>query len=83
VLKGRSSARYYRSAAPVSIRYQQDQADQTRLIFTDVVGGSNVAFYKQIKAAGVRPVEAALLTISVTEDEIDVSAGKHRGRYAA
>src|SRR3954463_2147812 len=40
------------------------------VIFTDVVGGSNVAFYKQLKAAGIDLSKQTLMTISVTEDEI-------------
>ncbi|MGA3250334.1 MAG: urea ABC transporter substrate-binding protein [Paraburkholderia sp.] len=40
------------------------------VIFADVVGGSNVAFYKQLKAAGVTGDKQLLLTISVTEDEL-------------
>ena len=39
-------------------------------IFAAVVGGSNVAFYKQLKAAGVTADKQFLLTISVTEDEV-------------
>ena len=39
-------------------------------IFAAVVGGSNVAFYKQLKAAGVTASKQFLLTISVTEDEV-------------
>ncbi|MEC5216608.1 urea transport system substrate-binding protein [Actimicrobium sp. GrIS 1.19] len=39
-------------------------------IFAAVVGGSNVAFYKQLKAAGVSSSKQFLLTISVTEDEV-------------
>src|SRR5665647_3500085 len=35
------------------------------VIFTDVVGGSNVAFYKQLKAAGIDLSKQTLLTISV------------------
>jgi urea transport system substrate-binding protein len=40
------------------------------VIFASVVGGSNVAFYKQMKASGVNLDKQTLLTISVTEDEI-------------
>jgi len=40
------------------------------VIFAAVVGGSNVAFYKQLKAAGVTADKQFLLTISVTEDEV-------------
>jgi urea transport system substrate-binding protein len=39
-------------------------------IFAAVVGGSNVAFYKQLKAAGITAAKQFLLTISVTEDEL-------------
>ncbi len=39
-------------------------------IFTAVVGGSNVAFYKQLKAAGITGDKQFLLTLSVTEDEM-------------
>ena len=39
-------------------------------IFAAVVGGSNVAFYKQLKAAGVTADKQFLLTLSVTEDEV-------------
>ncbi|HTI18860.1 MAG TPA: urea ABC transporter substrate-binding protein [Trinickia sp.] len=39
-------------------------------IFATVVGGSNVAFYKQLKAAGITPQKQLLLTLSVTEDEV-------------
>jgi ABC-type branched-subunit amino acid transport system substrate-binding protein len=53
------------------------------VIFTDVVGGSNVAFYKQLKAAGIDLNKQTLLTISVTEDEIDGIGGENiAGAYA-
>ena len=39
-------------------------------IFAAVVGGSNVSFYKQMKAAGVTSDKQTLLTLSVTEDEL-------------
>ncbi|MDE3010193.1 MAG: urea ABC transporter substrate-binding protein [Pseudomonadota bacterium] len=39
------------------------------VIFAAVVGGSNVAFYKQLKAAGITADKQMLLTLSVTEDE--------------
>ena len=46
-------------------------------------GGSNVAFYKQLKAAGIDLSKQALLTISVTEDEIDGIGGENiAGAYA-
>jgi urea transport system substrate-binding protein len=40
------------------------------VIYAIIVGGSNVAFYKQLKAAGVDLTKQTLMTISVTEDEI-------------
>lgn len=53
------------------------------VIYTTVVGGSNVAFYKQLKAAGVDLNKQTLLTISVTEDEIEGIGGENiAGAYA-
>ncbi|WP_018262697.1 urea ABC transporter substrate-binding protein [Methylobacterium sp. WSM2598] len=53
------------------------------VIFADVVGGSNVAFYKQLKAAGIDLSKQVLMTISVTEDEIDGIGGENiAGAYA-
>jgi urea transport system substrate-binding protein len=40
------------------------------VIFAAVVGGSNVAWFKQLNAAGVTAENQTLLTISVTEDEV-------------
>ena len=56
------------------------------VIFASVVGGSNVAFYKQMKAAGVdfTDEKPLLLTISVTEDEIRGIGGENvEGVYAS
>src|SRR6201986_4106971 len=39
------------------------------VIYAIIVGGSNVSFYKQLKAAGITGAKWTLLTISVTEDE--------------
>lgn len=58
------------------------------VIFADVVGGSNVAWYKQLKAAGITGESLAkknklLLTISTTEDEIRGIGGENvEGFYA-
>src|SRR5258708_12491085 len=53
------------------------------VIYGIIVGGSNVAFYKQLKAAGVGLNKQALMTISVTEDEIDGIGGENIvGAYA-
>jgi urea transport system substrate-binding protein len=53
------------------------------VIYAIIVGGSNVAFYKQLKAAGIDLTKQTLLTISVTEDEIDGIGGENiAGAYA-
>jgi urea transport system substrate-binding protein len=53
------------------------------VIYAIIVGGSNVAFYKQLKAAGINLSKQLLLTISVTEDEIDGIGGENiAGAYA-
>jgi len=56
------------------------------VIYAIVVGGSNVAFYKQLKAAGIDMTKEKplLLTISVTEDEIRGIGGENIvGAYAS
>ncbi len=55
------------------------------VIYAIIVGGSNVAFYKQLRAAGIDLVNKQnLLTISVTEDEILGIGGENIvGAYAA
>jgi urea transport system substrate-binding protein len=53
------------------------------VIYAIIVGGSNVAFYKQLKAAGINLNKQTLMTISVTEDEIDGIGGDNIfGAYA-
>ncbi|PKU25954.1 urea ABC transporter substrate-binding protein [Telmatospirillum siberiense] len=53
------------------------------VIYMSVVGGSNVAFYKQLKAAGIDLNKQTLMTISVTEDEILGIGGENiAGAYA-
>jgi urea transport system substrate-binding protein len=53
------------------------------VIYAIIVGGSNVAFYKQLKAAGFDLKKQNLITISVTEDEIDGIGGQNiEGAYA-
>jgi urea transport system substrate-binding protein len=54
------------------------------VIYAIIVGGSNVAFYKQLKAAGFNLEDKqTLLTISVTEDEIQGIGGENIvGAYA-
>ena len=54
------------------------------VVYAIVVGGSNVAFYKQLKAAGITAEKQTLLTISVTEDELLGIGGENaEGFYAA
>jgi urea transport system substrate-binding protein len=56
------------------------------VIFTEVVGGSNVAFYKQLNAAGIDLTEEKplVLTLSVTEDEVLGIGGENiEGAYAS
>ena len=52
-------------------------------IYSTVVGGSNVAFYKQLKAAGLDGAQQKLLSTVVSENEID-GIGKENavGYYA-
>ena len=53
-------------------------------IFAAVVGGSNVAFYKQLKAAGITGAKQFLLTLSVTEDEmLGVGGENFAGFYSS
>lgn len=40
------------------------------VIYAAIVGGSNVAWFKQLKSAGITAKKQTLLTISVTEDEV-------------
>jgi urea transport system substrate-binding protein len=54
------------------------------VVYAIIVGGSNVSFYKQLKAAGVTSEKQTLLTISVTEDELLGIGGENMvGFYAA
>jgi urea transport system substrate-binding protein len=54
------------------------------VVYAIIVGGSNVSFYKQLKAAGVTSDKQTLLTISVTEDELLGIGGENMvGFYAA
>jgi urea transport system substrate-binding protein len=60
------------------------KAQKPDVVYAIVVGGSNVSFYKQLKAAGVTAENQALLTISVTEDELLGIGGENMvGFYAA
>ncbi len=53
-------------------------------IFTAVVGGSNVAFYKALKAAGITGDKQLLVTLAVTEDEMTGVGGENfQGFYSS
>jgi urea transport system substrate-binding protein len=51
------------------------------VVYAIIVGGSNVSFYKQLKAAGVTSANQTLLTISVTEDELLGIGGENMAGY--
>lgn len=54
------------------------------VIYSIVVGGSNVAWWKQLKAAGLTADKQTILTISVTEDEVLGVGGENMvGHYSA
>jgi len=54
------------------------------VIYAAVVGGSNVAWFKQLNAAGINSKKQTLLTISVTEDEVLGIGGENlEGFYTA
>jgi urea transport system substrate-binding protein len=54
------------------------------VIYAIIVGGSNVSFYKQLKAAGITGDKQTLLTISVTEDEaLGIGGENLLGFYSA
>jgi urea transport system substrate-binding protein len=54
------------------------------VVFVDVVGGSTVAFFKQLKAAGVTGATQIVLTLSVTEDEmLGVGGENAEGFYSS
>ncbi|MBC7696824.1 MAG: urea ABC transporter substrate-binding protein [Bacteroidia bacterium] len=54
------------------------------VIYAAVVGGSNVAWFKQLNAAGLNSTKQTMLTISVTEDEVLGIGGENlTGFYSA
>lgn len=54
------------------------------VIYAAVVGGSNVSWFKQLKAAGITGKDHTLLTLSVTEDEANGIGGANLvGFYSA
>ena len=54
------------------------------VVYASIVGGSNVAWWKQLKAAGITPDRQTIMTISVTEDEVLGIGGENmEGYYSA
>lgn len=54
------------------------------VIYAAVVGGSNVSWFKQLRAAGINGKKQTLLTLSVTEDEAKGIGGENLvGFYSA
>ncbi len=49
-----------------------DKIKQTRpaIIFSAVVGDSNIAFYKTLRQAGIKPEEMPVVSVSIGEDEL-------------
>ena len=62
-------------------RIQQAQPD---VVFNTLNGDSNLAFYQQYKAAGIRPEEIPILAISIGEEELRCIGGEMaEGHYAS
>ena len=54
------------------------------VVYSSIVGGSNVAWWKQLKAAGITADRQTIMTISVTEDEVLGVGGENmEGFYSA
>lgn len=59
------------------------KAAKPDVIYSTVVGGSNVAFYKQLRAAGLDGTKQVLLSTVVSENEIDgIGKDNAAGYYA-
>jgi urea transport system substrate-binding protein len=46
------------------------KASNATVVLSTMVGGSNVAFYKQMKAAGIDPKKITILALAVSEEEV-------------
>ncbi|MGL4461127.1 MAG: urea ABC transporter substrate-binding protein [Planctomycetia bacterium] len=54
------------------------------VVFSAVVGGTNVAFYRALREAGVKAEETPVLTVSIGEDELrEIKPEDVAGTYAA
>jgi len=72
---------YFPLGTPSSLCHQQAEADKPDVIFTDVVGGFQRCVLQAAQGGRIDLSKQTLLTISVTEDEIDGIGGeKHRRR---
>ncbi|MHB8520988.1 MAG: urea ABC transporter substrate-binding protein [Limisphaerales bacterium] len=62
-------------------RIKQAQPD---VIFSSVVGDSNIPFYRELRAAGIKPEKTPVISVSIGEDELRKLSGKDLvGNYAA
>lgn len=86
VLKGKVVAEEYFPLGHTNFRslINKIKLKKPDVIYSIIVGGSNVAWYKQLKAAGITAKKQTLLTISVTEDEVLGIGGENvEGFYSA
>ncbi len=86
VLKGKVVAEEYFPLGHTNFRslINKIKLRKPDVIYSIIVGGSNVAWYKQLKAAGITSKKQTLLTISVTEDEVLGIGGENvEGFYSA
>ena len=84
VLKGTVvGEEYYALGMSFGLLINKIKLKKPDVIYAVIVGGSNVSFYKQLKAAGITSDKQTLLTISTTEDEVLASAVKSVGFYSA
>lgn len=86
VLKGKVVAEEYFPLGHTNFRslINKIKLKKPDVIYSIIVGGSNVAWYKQLKAAGITSKKQTLLTISVTEDEVLGIGGENvEGFYSA
>jgi urea transport system substrate-binding protein len=86
VLKGKVVGEEYKPLGDTSFGsvINKIRLKKPDVIYAAVVGGSNVAWFKQLKAAGITGAKQTLLTISVTEDEVLGIGGENlEGFYSA
>jgi len=60
------------------------RAAKPDVVFSTINGDSNVAFYKQLRNAGITAKDIAVMAVSVAEDELrGIGGGVAEGHYAA